>query len=285
MANNIFAFTALTGGTAGALDDLIHTNISDGDIAIVGIKSTDKTYVCVYDSSSSASEDTTADQIVVKPDSNSGNGRWLGTAVQDGLWDNLRSSLAATNLDEFLDGIKLKVDHIWIPASAMTPTITNGAVLESEETWDNGTNDNSRTYLAFTNANDTHACFDVVMPSSWDRGTIKFKFYWTGASGGSSGEDVVMELSGAAVGDNEDLDTNQGTSIEVGDTLQDDDDDKLHISAASAAVTVANSAALGDQIIFKLSRDVSEESTSVAGDVRIFGVMIEISYTNEVSAW
>lgn len=285
MANNAFSFTALTGGAAGALDDLIHTNITDGDLAFVTVKSTKKSYVLYYDSSSAADESTSVDQIVINPDSNAGNGRWLGTSVQNALWDNLRTALAATDLSTFLAGLALKVDHIWVPASAMTPTLTAGAVVGSEEVWDDGTNDNARSYLLFTNSADRHACFDVVMPSSWDRGTVKFKYYWTGAAGASSGEDVVFELSGTAASDNEDLDGNQGTAIEVGDTLQDDDNDKLHISAASAAVTIANTAALGDLVHFKVSRDVSEESTSVASNAVLFGVMIEINYTNEVAAW
>jgi hypothetical protein len=285
MANNAFAFTALTGGAAGALDDLIHTNISDGDMAFVVVKSAKKAYILYYDSSSAAAEDTTADQIVVKPDSNSGNGRWLGTAVQDALWDNLRTALAATTLGEFLTGLNLKVDHIYIPASAMAGTATVGATYAESEVWDDATNDNMRSYLEFPSSADAHACFDIVMPSAWDRGTIKFKYLWTGSLTSSSGEDVVMELSGAAVGDNEDLDTNQGTSVEVGDALQDDDTDKLHISDASAAVTIANTPALGDLVHFKLSRDVSEESSSAAGSIRIFGIVLQINYTNEVSAW
>lgn len=285
MANNAFAFTALTGGTAGALDDLIHTNISDGDMAFVVVKAAKKAYIVYYDSSSAAAEDTSANQIVVKPDSNSGNGRWLGTAVQDALWDNLRDALAAESLSEFLAGISLKVDHIFIPASAMVPTTTAGATYALNESWDDGTNDNMRSYMEFDDSFDMHVCFDLVMPSSWDRGTIKFKYLWTGSSTSSSGEDIVMELSGAAIGDNEDLDTATGTAIEVNDTLQDDDDDKLHISAASAAVTIANTPALGDQVHFKLSRDVSEETSSVAGAARIFGIVIELNYTNEVTAW
>jgi hypothetical protein len=39
MANNAFAAIRLTGGTSGCLDDLIHTNITDGDLAFVVDKS------------------------------------------------------------------------------------------------------------------------------------------------------------------------------------------------------------------------------------------------------
>jgi hypothetical protein len=77
MAIKAFAAVALTGGTAGALDDIIHTNVSDGDMAFVNVKTGRTPYVFVYDSSSSASEEVATRPYVVKPDSNGGNGRWL----------------------------------------------------------------------------------------------------------------------------------------------------------------------------------------------------------------
>jgi hypothetical protein len=85
MANNAYAAIRLTGGTAGCLDDLIHTNITDGDIAFVMDKSTDKAYILYWDSSSTASESTTTPTIVVNPDSAPSTGRWLSTSLQSEL--------------------------------------------------------------------------------------------------------------------------------------------------------------------------------------------------------
>lgn len=289
MANNAFGATKLTGGTAGALDDIIHTNITDGDLALVVDHADEKAYLLTYDSSSSETEavDPTDDIIYVKPDSNGGNGRWVGVALGAAKWDGLRAFLVSTTLSGALSGLALEYDHIWIPATAMTATSTAGATATSSEEWDDATNDIMRNYMEFGASADSFACFDLVMPSAWDRGDIKFKVYWTGSETSSSGEDAYFTLHGGAVGDNEDLDVAVDSDADgyVNDTLQDDDTDKLHISPASGAITLAGTPALGDMVHFKLSRDISEETSSAAGAVRVFGIMIQVKYTNEVSAW
>lgn len=71
---NFFGAVALIGGADGALDDILDTDISDGDGAIVIDATNNILYAYTYDSSSSASE---ASPDVIKPDSNAGNGRWL----------------------------------------------------------------------------------------------------------------------------------------------------------------------------------------------------------------
>lgn len=126
MANSFYVFTALTGGTSGALDDLIHTNISDGDIALVTIKSTEKKYIMYYDSSSSTAEDTSADQVVVQPDSNSGNGRWIQVTQDEMLWNN-----TSKILETISTGIQAAVAAFDIKTSGGEDGITinnNGAV-------------------------------------------------------------------------------------------------------------------------------------------------------------
>ena len=65
---------SLTGGGAGALDAIAVTSISDNDIAIVVTSSSGITYTYEYDSSSTATESS---PVIIKPDDNTGNGRWL----------------------------------------------------------------------------------------------------------------------------------------------------------------------------------------------------------------
>ena len=74
MAKAIWAANALTGGTSGCLDDINHASLEDGNIAIVISDSSTNAYFYNYDASSAASESS---PDVIKPDSNSGNGRWL----------------------------------------------------------------------------------------------------------------------------------------------------------------------------------------------------------------
>lgn len=287
MANSAFAATAVNGGGAGKLDDIDHNSIEDGDMALVVDHANEKFYVFTYDSSSSTAESSPwTTSGVVQPDSNSGNGRWILVDSQVAKWDNMRSFLDAANLSAALTGLALKYDHIWIPATAMTPTSTNGAASETKEDWDDGTNDNMRTYLAFDGATQENACFDLVMPSAWDRGTIKAKFYWTPANGCSQGDKVDWGIQAVATGNDDDLDADQGTAVEVMDEVMADVDHDLHISGATGEVTVGGTPALSDLVHFKVYRDADDVTNdTMTEDAFLLGVVIEIAYTNEVSAW
>lgn len=79
MAISAYGATKTIGGTAGCLDDILHTSIGDGDLAIVVDGINDIAYHYTYNSSSATAE---SDPDVVKPDSNSGNGRWILVATK-----------------------------------------------------------------------------------------------------------------------------------------------------------------------------------------------------------
>jgi len=284
----IFAANALTGGAAGALDDIDHNSCTDEDLAVVIDSGNSKTYLFWFDDDNGGAESS---PDIIEPDSAAAAGsnhRWVLCDNQSFTSSFMRTLVTTATTAAFLAALDLEYDHIWIGATAMTPTTTNGAESTSGEEWDNSTNDNMRAYLAFDKDTDEYACFDVVMPSAWDRGTIKFKPYYTGLTGVSSGETAVFALQGVALGNNEDLDADQGTAQTSSDTLLDDDSDKLHIGPASSAITIADESggstvALGDLVHFKLYRDVSADNAG--GDLALFGIVIEIKYDQTVSAW
>jgi hypothetical protein len=68
------------------------------------------------------------------------------------------------------------VDEIWIPAGAMIPLTTNGAQAGTTEFV---TTDLMFDYLAFDTATEEFAAFNIVMPPSWNLGTVKAKFFWS----------------------------------------------------------------------------------------------------------
>jgi len=75
MAKQMFAANKLKGGVAGALDDINHTTLEDGNIAIVIDASSDTTYFYKYDDSETGAE---TDISIIIPDSNStGSGAWV----------------------------------------------------------------------------------------------------------------------------------------------------------------------------------------------------------------
>ena len=175
MAISAFTATKLTGGTAGCLDDIIHTNIADGDMAFVVDAVNNKTYFYTYDSSNATAESS---PDYINPDSNSGNGRWVLTVLQS-TSSFMRSVLDTTTYALYMAALSIEYDHIFIPAGAMLPSSTNGcADILVNEYSDTGTLD--LQYLAFDGgATDEYAFINFKMPPSWDRGTIKIKYHWS----------------------------------------------------------------------------------------------------------
>jgi hypothetical protein len=275
---NFFGATKLTGGTAGALDDILHTVLTDGDGAFVIDAINNKAYKYTYESSNSTAESS---PDIINPDSNTGDGRWVLVDEQS-FDDFLRDAMTSTSLDEFLGYIGVKYDELFIPANAFTPTDTSGAAQTDAEY---ETNDVQKSYLAFDGSAAEYADFNIVMPPTWDRGTIKAKVYWVPASGATSGDGVVFGFQGVATGNDDAIDTAMGTAQEVTDTVLADEDADLHITAATAAITIGGTPALGDLVHFKLYRDPTDGSDDMAEDAYVFGVLIQFASTNQVSAW
>lgn len=74
MANDFYGAIGLTGGTAGMLDDIEGTFLSNGDCALVIIPSTGKFYFYWLDSDSAAAASS---PDIIAPASNGGDKRWL----------------------------------------------------------------------------------------------------------------------------------------------------------------------------------------------------------------
>lgn len=77
LAKGVWEFIGLTGGVKPALDWISVAEIEDGDVATGLDISTNVYRIYEYDSSSSDSESS---PTVIKPDDNSGNGRWIQKA-------------------------------------------------------------------------------------------------------------------------------------------------------------------------------------------------------------
>lgn len=71
---SFYGAIALTGGAAGALDDVDGTGLNDGDGAIVKIPTSGEVYEYTLDADSGATESS---PNVIAPDANAGNKRWL----------------------------------------------------------------------------------------------------------------------------------------------------------------------------------------------------------------
>ncbi len=171
--------------------------------------------------------------------------------------------------------------NIYLDAGAMVATDTAGAEAGTHEYV---TNDVNWDYFAFDNgATEENVNWKIAMPENWDRSTIKAKFYWSTDSGSSAGDTVGWGIKATAVSDDDPIDVAWGTEQVVLDTVTSGTSGDLHVTAATPAVTVAGSPALGDMVTVEVFRDTSTDDC--AEDAWLFGVMVQYKITNVVAAW
>lgn len=142
---------------------------------------------------------------------------------------------------------------LYIDGAAMKARTTSGAASSSTETT---TNKVMKTGFAFDKDADEFIQFKIPAPKYWDLGTITAIPHWT-ADAGTTGT-VAWAVQALAVSNDDALDTAFGTAVTSTDTFIATGD--LHIGPATTAITVGNTPAKGDMLIFQVYRDVSEDT-------------------------
>lgn len=132
-------------------------------------------------------------------------------------------------------------------------------------------------------AADSELHISYPMPESWNRGTVKAKVLWLPEDGETVGNELTMALAAGAVSPGEDLDISLGTAVTISDAVL--GDGLLHVSDASAAMTVGGTPALGDLLHIVLTRDVDGGTTDMTGAARIVGLLIQYTCNQTVTAW
>jgi hypothetical protein len=176
-------------------------------------------------------------------------------------------------------GKNIKVNNANTPRSIMLgaaggyPTTTAGCASPTRIEF--GTNDIDLWVLDFDTSTEEHAFWMFPTPDNWDAGTLTAKFYWT-CAGGSAAQTVRWGIKGGSFSNDDAIDAAYGSEVTVDDTFIANGD--LHISAESAAITLAGSPAAGDLVVMCVSRKVA--SDDLAGDARLIGV--RLIYTTNV---
>ncbi len=162
---------------------------------------------------------------------------------------------------------------LWIPASDMTPTTTNGAAVGLVELV---TNDVMRDTLDFNQTTLERAQFSVTMPKSWDHtSTIQARFQWTAAAGAGN---VVWGIKAIAYANSDPLDVAFGTTrTAAADVML--AFNKVHASAElGTALTPAGTPADTEYIIFQVIRLAASDTLS--GDAMLLGVELYITLSD-----
>ncbi|MGE4292401.1 MAG: hypothetical protein AB7E32_09340 [Desulfovibrio sp.] len=171
-------------------------------------------------------------------------------------------------------------DTAYIGGGAMTPSLTAGAIPSVAEDTSSAL---SRSVMLFGSAADSSAGMAFPMPGNWDPATpVKARLFWT-APGGSAGDDIGFTLAARSLANDDALDQALGTAVILSDQLIAAGD--LHISAASAALTVAGTPAAGQMLRLRLTRDVSSGASPLSEDVQVIGLQIQYATTGQQAAW
>jgi len=182
---------------------------------------------------------------------------------------------AGSGLDaDLLDGISSAafnqpgVQHIPIMASAMTPRTTNGAAPNGPTQLGSGIMSYT---LDFDQTTEEYAQFSIVMPKSWNEGSVQFIPYWTADSGSG---DVRWIMRAAAISNDDVFNASFGGDNDSTDTLIATGD--VHVGPQSGNVTFS-AAAENDLVIFEVYRQAASGSDTLNADARLIGVKLVIT--------
>ena len=180
-------------------------------------------------------------------------------------------------------------ETIWVPASAMTPTESDGC---SDIQKDEGDayfpifTSPDLYVLDFDKGANEHAQFSVAFPKSWDLGTITYQVFW---SGDFSWDAVEWGLQGMAVGDGDGIQKMVGwegfpTATLIQDNAQGypdmSDDWMCFVTPESGDVTIAGSPADDQLCYFRVLRNPEgehggqQDADDMFADARLHGIKL-----------
>lgn len=177
----------------------------------------------------------------------------------------------------------VRYDTIWCGAGGMRPKTTGGP---SADGYDPNTTPNvSLDILNFDSTTPEFAYFSMIPDENWDLGTLKAKFPWTTLSTNTTNVNVNWYIAAAACGDNTNLSNIVMTNyVNVVDATQ--GANFVNLTAASPALTVGGTPALGKPVFFVIKRDIGTMANNVPADAGLHGVWIQYhTLTTLASGW
>ena len=175
---------------------------------------------------------------------------------------------SAADLNQ-LDGKVAKtagLETIWVPATAMSPTTTNGCTALASVETTAGKPD--MVVLAFPVAADSFAQFSLAFPKSYNLGTVTYQVFWSGIAATTN---VNWTVQAVAISNDTSIDATYGTAVAVTDAAQ-GAVEELNVSAVSGALTIGGSVADDDLCVFRIGRDVA--AGDMAGDAQLLGIKL-----------
>ena len=159
---------------------------------------------------------------------------------------------------------------IWVPATAMYATTTNGCA-DIDQTELTAGQPELKT-LDFDPSSDENAQFTIAFPKAWDPSQlIMYQVFWTANSTNTG--NCIWNLKGVGIADNDAIDTAFGTAVAITDAHSGTAND-LNVTAQSSSVTIAGSPAADEDVFFNISRDANDGSDTFTGDAKLLGIKL-----------
>ena len=174
-----------------------------------------------------------------------------------------------------------RYDNIFIPAAAMVPSDTNGAIAGAISF-----TNVKRDTMAFSNTTEQGAEFSAVMPEDWDKGTIRAKLLWTAhdATKAEAGEMVAWKIGAISTPDEGAITTAPTNYATVTDNLS--QVNELHRTGATGQLSMDGSKGDGNLVHFVVKRNVSAETTNqMDTEALLLGVWIQYGRTAVTEEW
>jgi len=163
----------------------------------------------------------------------------------------------------------------YVNVADMYPNITDPA---SEVTFESATNLINVQAMVFLAASNDFASYTWIPPPEWDAGTVTVKYYWSSPNG-TAAQVVEFQIAALAYSLGDVLDIAFPATTSVTDVLT--AINSLDITAESSDITIGNTPAKGDIVVFQIERDALAGSDTLTGAVRLTGM--EIFYTTDAA--
>lgn len=179
----------------------------------------------------------------------------------------------------------LNYRHLWIDAGEMVPQVTNGAAAGTDES---SSNDVMNDYFAFDASTIEYVQAKMVMPEQWDGGVIKVKFYWKPVSSTTTSHTCRWSVAGTAHADGGTIDSSWGTDVTVDDNVLGTAAGRVHISDATADITIAGSPGAGaaELVYLRINRVANHVLDDLNEDAHLLGVAVQYRETSAgINSW
>lgn len=164
---------------------------------------------------------------------------------------------------------------IYIPANKMIPSASAGCAALT--TVSLGAGMPSIQHLAFDASTAESAEFSLAMPKRWSGGGGTISLDWSHAATATN-FGVVWSIDAIAMGDGDHMATAFSSPTSLTDTGG--STDRLYKTTESSFFTITNSPAALDTLFFRILRDATNGSDTLAIDARLHGATIHLYTTS-----